>query len=150
MSLPGIVVRIWSKRSVRGPMDALTSARLVPGRGISGSAFSGGKRQVTLIEEECWAEMMAELQTDADPAARRANVMVRGCSLAASRGRILRLGECRLLIAGETRPCERMDEAVPGLRRTMAIRWRGGVFAEVLEGGTIRTGDTVELEPIAR
>ncbi|MGQ0765644.1 MAG: MOSC domain-containing protein [Gemmatimonadota bacterium] len=131
-------------------MDPLDSAHLIPGKGIAGSAFSGGKRQVTLIEEECWTEMMSELKREADPVARRANVMVRGCSLAGSRDRVLRLGECRLRIAGETRPCERMDEAVPGLRRAMAIPWRGGVFAEVLEGGTISTGDTVELEPIER
>ena len=71
----------------------LMSARLgmITGRGLAGNANQGGKRQVTLIEEEIWERLMRELNGSLSPAARRANLMVRGVRLFQSRGRILRI-----------------------------------------------------------
>jgi MOSC domain-containing protein YiiM len=137
----GSLAAIWVKRCKRGPMDGATSGELVAGRGLDGNADQGGRRQVTLIEEEVWSAMMRELESAAPTSGRRANLVVRGLPLLASRGRELAIGICRLRILGETRPCERMDEAVPGLRRLMLDPWRGGAFAEVVVGGTIRVGD---------
>ena len=139
----GRLEAIWIKRAHRGPMDAARSARLVAGRGIVGNADQGRKRQVTLIAREKWSDLMQSLGADADPSARRANLLLSGIDLADTRGRILAVGACRLRIAGETRPCERMDEAVPGLRRAMDSAWGGGAFAEVLDDGSIDVGDPV-------
>jgi MOSC domain-containing protein YiiM len=124
-------------------MDAALAGELVAGRGLAGNADQGRRRQVTLIEEEVWAELMRELGASTPTAGRRANLVVRGLPLAESRGCELRVGSCVLRIRGETKPCERMDEAVPGLRERMFPGWRGGAFAEVLVGGPIRVGDAV-------
>lgn len=149
MDKTGEVVAMWLKRMRRGPMDAVDRAHLQAGQGLVGNANQGGRRQVTLIEAEVWADLMAELGADVDPSARRANVMIRGLALADSRGKILRVGHCRLRIAGETKPCERMDEAFPGLKDAMWPNWRGGAFAEVLDDGTIAVGDPVSWAPAA-
>lgn len=137
---------IWVKRVRRGPMDAAEHATLVAGRGIAGNANQRGRRQVTIIEREVWRSLVEPLGSDLDPAARRANLMVSGLPLAGSRGRILRVGSCRLRILGETKPCERMEEALAGLRDAMWPGWRGGAFAEVLEDGAIAVGDRVVFE----
>lgn len=141
----GELLRIWIKRARRGPMDAVESATLIAGRGIEGNADQGGWRQVTVIDEAAWHHMMADLDAELDPAARRANLLVRGIDLRASRGRTLQVGLCRIEIRGETRPCERMEEALPGLRDAMRPDWNGGIFGRIAEGGPIRIGDVVTL-----
>jgi MOSC domain-containing protein YiiM len=125
-------------------MDPVASGRLIAGRGLAGNADQGRRRQVTLIEQERWDSLMRSLQSSISPSARRANLMLSGIELAHTRDRILRVGNAHLRIAGETRPCERMDEALPGLRRALALDWGGGVFAEVLDDGEIAVGDQVD------
>jgi MOSC domain-containing protein YiiM len=135
---------IWIKRAHGGPMDAVVRAALRAGRGLVGNADQGGRRQVTIIDRGMWDEITAELRDFVDPAARRANLLVSGVALAGSRGRVLRIGACRLRINGETRPCHHMDEAHAGLRGALASAWRGGAFAEVLDDGEIEVGAAVD------
>ena len=142
----GRLSAIWLKRFKRGPMDPRESATLVPGRGLAGNANQGGRRQVTLISEEGWAEALASLGDQVEPTARRANLMVSGDELEATRGKVLRVGSCRLRIWSECTPCKQMDEARPGLRAALRPHWRAGACAEVLEGGEIRIGDPVDWE----
>jgi MOSC domain-containing protein YiiM len=134
---------IWIKRYRRGPMDAAPAARLVAGRGIVGNANQGGKRQVTIIAREAWDDVTQELAAVVPPQTRRANLLVRGVELANTRGRVLRIGGCRLRIYGETKPCWQMEEAHAGLQSALQPKWRGGVFAEVMDDGEIAVGDPV-------
>lgn len=142
----GRLEKIWIKSAKQGPMDGKDRATLVEGRGLVGNANQGGKRQITIIEEEVWTRIGASLDVSVDPSARRANLMVKDLSLAESRGRVLVVGSCRLLVCGETRPCERMDEACPGLRRALEESWAGGAYAEVIDGGEVLVGNEVSWE----
>ncbi|MFY9225969.1 MAG: MOSC domain-containing protein [Blastocatellia bacterium] len=142
----GRLETIWIKRAKLGPMDKVTTAQLIAGKGLVGNANQGGKRQVTIIEQEIWQNLMQNLGANLDASKRRANLLVSGISLVKTRNKILKVGNCRLRILGETRPCERMDEAFLGLREAMKANWGGGAFAEVLDDGEIFLGDEVSWE----
>jgi len=147
----GRIEALWLKPEEYGPMKPVDELRVVRRTGIEHNADWGGKRQVTILEKERWDTMMAGLgHPDIDPSARRANVLISGCDLADSRHHILHLGQVRIEIMGETRPCERMDQAHQGLRRAMAAPWNGGAYGIVLDDGTIHPGDPVELETVVR
>jgi MOSC domain-containing protein YiiM len=142
----GRLEAIWIKRAHRGTMDAVAQATAIAGRGLDENVDRSRRRQVTIIEREVWDALMQQLDADISPSNRRANLMVSGVRLADTRGRTLRIGSVRLAIGGETTPCERMDEALPGLRAAMRPDWGGGVFAQVLDDGTIAVGDTVSWD----
>lgn len=144
MTEKGRLEAVWIKRFKRGPMDSQSEATLVRGRGIEGNANQGGKRQVTILSQEVWKELMMETKGESDPSSRRANLMVSGIDLKETGGRVLKIGAVRIGIFGETKPCEQMDEAHQGLKNAMRSKWRGGVFGEVLDNGKIAVGDPVE------
>jgi MOSC domain-containing protein YiiM len=143
---PGRLEAIWIKRAHRGVMDRVEEARLVDGRGLVGNVDRSRRRQVTLLEREAWDFVMSKLGSRLDPSARRANLLIAGVTLARTRGRILRIGEARLVIGGETTPCERMEAALPGLRAALSPEWRAGAFAQVLTRGVIHVGDEIVWE----
>ena len=63
--------------------------------------------------------------------------------LADTVGRILCIGEARIEIRGETRPCFQMDAVLDGLQEALDANWRGGVYGVVLGDATINVGDVV-------
>jgi len=138
---------ILIKRAHGGPMDSQQHAVLETNTGLAGNADRGGRRQVTLLAQERWAELMQQVSASLEPAARRANLILEGLDLENSRDRTLLIGTCRLRVLGETRPCELMEESASGLQAAMREHWGGGAFAEVLEGGPIAVGDVVRWEP---
>ena len=151
--MPGRVEQIWIKRAKRGVMDAVQNAKLRENKGLVGNANQGGRRQVTILERERWESHVATLNASLDPSRRRANILISGCSLRDSRNKILRIGNVRFCIAGETKPCNQMEEALPGLEQVMRPDWGGGAFAMVLNDGEIHIGDELQwvenTEPLA-
>jgi len=143
MDSSGVLRAIWLKRARLGPMDPVERAMAVAGRGLSGNADQGGRRQVTLIDAARWREAEAELGASVDPRSRRANLMTEGIDYVGRRDSVLRIGGVRIRLRGETRPCERMDQAWPGLRAALAPDWRAGAYGELLDDGEIAVGDEV-------
>jgi MOSC domain-containing protein YiiM len=128
-------------------MDPVQRVRIGE-RGLAGSADNNPYRPVTIIEREVWTRLMRQLGGTAEPSDRRANLMVSDLSLRETRGRVLQIGPVRLVIAGETRPCEQMEDLVPGLQAAMREHWGGGAFARVLATGEVAVGDAVTwVEP---
>ena len=148
MSEPeGRVETIWIKRFRGGPMDSVPEARAVVGSGLEGNVEQGGKRQVTLLSADDWAVVSEELGEGVDPKLRRANLFVSGIDFLDRRGRVLRIGDCRIRVNGRTAPCRSLEEARAGLQEALRPDWRAGAYGEVVTEGTIALGDPVSWLP---
>ena len=139
----GTLRGIWVKEAHGEPMTAVDEAQALAGQGFDGGVGEASTRQVTVLAAEAWADVEATLGVSVDPALRRANLLVDGLDLAGTTGRVLRVGDLRLEITGETKPCHQMDFAVDGLRAALEPDWRGGAHGVVLGDATVRMGDPV-------
>ena len=105
----------------------------------------GGKRMVTLIQEEHIDIVSALLEKKVTPHQLRRNLVVKGINLLALNGVIFSIGnEVILEGTGFCHPCGRMEENL-GPGGFNAMRGHGGLTARVVTGGTIRKGDIVQF-----
>lgn len=141
--MPGTLEAIWIKSAHRGPITNVEAARTVADSGLEGNINQSGKRQVTLLAAEAWEAATRELQRELDPILRRANLLVRGIDFEDSRERVVQVGTVTIRIHGETKPCQRMEQACPGLRAALTPHWRGGAYGVVIDDGEISVGDDV-------
>lgn len=144
----GRVLGIARRNVKRGPMLLLEHARISVAAGVDGDTRGKpGRRQVTVLSASSWIEACHHAGTDQPWLARRANVLVDGLDLRFTEGAVLHLGDgIELLVTGELEPCERMDQASPGLRLALAEDWRGGVTCRVQQGGLLAVGAIARLQ----
>jgi MOSC domain-containing protein YiiM len=128
-------------------MDPVDDASAVEGRGLEGGADFGSSRHVTVIEMEVFERLKAEFYGSVEPVMRRANLMVSGIRLENTSDRVLAVGDLRIHIRGETRPCGQMDEACEGLRDALNPHWGAGAHGSVVNDATIAVGDEVRWDP---
>ena len=152
MILYGIAVKPVKK----GPMHP-TSNGLITSTGLDGNYYSKlrdfikSKRQITVISLRQWNEALDELGvrdfTTYPWYLRRANLCVTSRYFMPSDvGKQLSIGPNVLLeITGETAPCSRMDEVLPGLKWALTPKWRGGVTCRVIRGGEIYVGNRISI-----
>ena len=124
-------------------MIETTQVNVLPGRGIDTENRKPGKREITLVSTQSWADACCDLGTAVPWFFRRANLLIEGIDLPATLGKTLKIGPVELLVHGETRPCGIMNQQHQGLKAALTPQVRGGVHAQVLVGGTLRVGDTV-------
>ncbi len=127
-------------------MDPVDEAVAVEGRGLEGGADFDGYRHVTLIEREVFDRLKAEVDDSMEPVMRRANLLVSGIRLEDTGGQTLSVGDLRIHIRGETRPCGQMDEACEGLMDALDPHWGGGAHGSVVNDAIIAVGDEVRWE----
>lgn len=130
---------------------ALTSVdvlHLVADKGIAEDAryFNrSSRRQVTLIEREQIAAHGEALGVAGfAPGAVRSNIETTGIDLVALIGQRVQVGEALLDFYAPRTPCPQMDELCQGLRELMEDS-RQGVLAQVVQSGTVRVGDVIQL-----
>jgi len=143
----GRVEWIGLSPEVRGELRAVTEATLLVDHGLEGDHHSkhraGGKRQVTIIQQEHFAAVAGFLHREPpSPGLLRRNLVVSGINLLALKDKQFTIGDCRLEYSGPCDPCSRMEENL-GPGGFNAMRGHGGITAKVITGGVIRIGDEV-------
>src|SRR5215218_7043505 len=132
------------------PRDPVDSVVAVAGMGLIGDRYFGQKpgryaadRQVTLIEAEA-VEAVRDGGIPFTAADARRNVVTRGVRLNELVGRTLRVGSAVLRGVQLCHPCGHLAKLTHrGVTRD--LKMRGGLRAEVLDGGDIRVGDSLAL-----
>ena len=151
--MSGRLIGIARHAEPKGAMETLDAAVISPGEGVRGDyrgALKPGRNrgEVAVMTQEAWSAATREVtRTDLGWWNRRANLLVEGVDLPREEGAMIRLGGGVVLeVTGETDPCFRMDEIVPGLQAALTPDWRGGVRTRVISGGPIAVGDEVECD----
>jgi MOSC domain-containing protein YiiM len=134
-------------------MELVDHAAVTQGHGVFGDyrgaiqPGKSGRRQVSLIEAESWADALRELGKDVSWEQRRANLLVQGIRLPREAGQVIAIGSSlRIETTCECDPCIRMEEIAPGLKAALTPDWRGGVLGRVIADGEIAIGDEVRIE----
>jgi MOSC domain-containing protein YiiM len=153
----GRVEAIYIAPSAGAPMQPLTEVEAVEGVGLQGDRYAAGigtysprptdpgAREVTLFEAEVLDALQAQNQIELSPSEHRRNLTVRGVRLGDLLGQRFRIGGVLLEGVKDCPPCEHL-QALVGKPVLAPLVERGGLRARVVESGTIRVGDTVQIE----
>jgi len=144
----GLLITEWAT----GDMVSLAEVVAVANRGLAGdryfhnkgsfSHWPGRGRDVTLIEAEVLASLPATCAISAAQA--RRNIVTSGVRLNHLVGRYFQMGEVVLYGVRLCDPCSHLDQLTrPGVMA--ALVGRGGLRADIIEGGVIRIGDEILL-----
>ena len=151
--MAGVIEEIYLAREGSVPMERVEEVRIIEGRGIEGDRYCEGTGfwtlygdvcEVTLISSEDLDYIESELGISVKNGEHRRNVVTRGIRLDDLRGKRFRIGETVLEYDRPRPPCRHVQDLTePGMTR--ALRGRGGICAGVVEGGTIRAHDAIEV-----
>ncbi len=153
----GFVVEIFLHTRKSGPMRSMGEVLAEARRGLVGDTYDRGRptrharslpdQEVTLIEVEALAVLGSESGIDLPASQTRRNVVTRGVDLNSLVGVEFSVGDVRLRGIRLCDPCKHLERLTqPGVLKGLANR--GGLRAEVLQGGMIQVGSSV-ITPIS-
>jgi len=144
----GEVVWMGVRPARAADLQSVVKVEAVASQGLEGDHYSskGGKRQVTLIQQEHITAVASMVgANEIHPGLLRRNIVIKGLNLLALKDKKFQLGEAVLEYTGLCHPCSRMEENL-GEGGYNAMRGHGGITARILEGGLISIDD--QLTPI--
>src|SRR5918997_6465575 len=152
--MAGFVEGIFLAPEAGAEMKRVQAATALEGCGLKGDRYCAGTGhwsrfgrvcEATFIAAEDLDEIERETGVGGKNGEHRRNLVTTGISLKTLRGgERFRVGEVLFEYRGPRSVCryiERLTE--PGMTR--ALKGRGGICARVIEGGTVRVGDGVEV-----
>lgn len=155
--MTGSVATIHIAEKEGAPLAELTSAELLPGRGISGDRHCSvldpsNEGQVSLVEAEGVEAFARDIGFPLQPQETRRNIVTREVSLNELVGMRFAVGEAELLGTELCEPCaylaktliERFALSDVAPKDIVAgLAHRAGIRAKILRGGTVRPGDRI-------
>lgn len=125
------------------PVERVTA---VAGRGLDGNRYFAEDaepgRALTLVAAEAVEAMEAEHGISLEPRETRRNVVTRGVDVNALVGKRFRIGDVECEGVELCEPCSHLESLTkPGIIKGLVHR--GGLNADILEGGEISVGDPV-------
>ena len=135
-------------------MKGVEVATALEGCGLEGDRYCAGTGhwsrfgrvcEVTFIAAEDLHDIERETGVSVKNGEHRRNVVTRGISLKAlRRGERFRVGEVVFENRGPRSVCRYVEQLTePGM--AWALKGRGGICARVIENGTVRVGDEIEV-----
>jgi MOSC domain-containing protein YiiM len=148
----GEIVAIYIASDEGKPTESVSEVRALEGRGLEGDRYArqGGKfsqkddpgREVTLIESEAIAALKKDYDIDLGLGGSRRNIVTRGVPLNHLVGREFQVGEVTLRGIKLCEPCGHLEGLTErGIRKGLAHR--GGLNAQIVSEGVIRSGDEI-------
>ena len=148
----GQLVGIFTAHRRQADLQAVDQVEAVPGRGLVGDRYfqqqgtftkpDSPDREVTLIEIEALEALNCEDGLTLEPGQSRRNLVTRGVPLNHLVGREFRIGSVLLRGLRLCEPCGHLESlTIKGLIKGLCHR--GGLRAQVVEGGILRTGDAI-------
>ncbi len=149
----GRLVAIYTSEEAAGSMRARDEVRAVSGKGLDGDRYAFGAgtyserggpgREVTLVAREDVAAANGDGVVVGEHETRR-NLVTEGIELLGLVGRTFRIGEVVLRGVRSCPPCDHLEGLTRRGVRT-ALEHRGGLRADVVDGGTLRVGDPISV-----
>jgi MOSC domain-containing protein YiiM len=145
----GSVVSIHLASDYEAPTFPVPAVKAVAGAGLEGDRYyrpvgeQAPQDELTLIQQEALEGLASEHGIVLEPGEHRRQVVTVGVPLNDLIGKEFRVGSVRLLGIKLNEPCSHLEEVTgrPGLIKGLVHR--GGLRAQILEGGTIEVGAPV-------
>ena len=139
----GSITNLHLARVKETPSDPVGEATAISGRGLEGdrSCREGNMRQVLIMDNETLGEFGLA------PGRIKENITTTGLDLSQTQaGQVVFIGdEVTMEIVGECEPCGKMDAIRQGLQ--VELNHRRGMLCTVINGGSIKVGDSIRVEP---
>ncbi len=139
----GTIVNLHLARVQDTPSHPVQEAMAISGHGLEGdrSCRADNPRQVLVIDRETLDAL------EVQPGQLKENITTTGLDLSLARpGEVLFIEDrVTMEIVGLCEPCRKMDAIRPGLREQ--VNGRRGLLVMVIDGGPIRVGDSIRIEP---
>ena len=149
----GRVESIHIATTAEATMRGVAEIRAIAGLGLEGDRYATRTgtfsakpkpgRQVTLVEAEAIEALERELGLKLDPGETRRNLVTRGVALNHLVGREFKVGAVRLWGHELCEPCGDLARMTGKPQILPGLVHRGGLRAEIIEGGVISVGDLI-------
>jgi hypothetical protein len=152
----GTVLEIFTTSTASEPMVAHTKADAFAGKGLAGDRYAlgagfysnnpitSGARELTLIDAGAIAQVTEQTGLPFSTIESRRNLITTGIDLDALIGQAFSVGEVVCEGVRACPPCVHLEE-LTGKKVMKALVRTGGLRARIVQGGTIRAGDAIEL-----